>query len=120
MGSAYLHWFNRRDVTRWLGQMQNQYYKQKVNPLEGNWDEAFGNEEFWMIRIQTMGLLCQGTNASVCIEELRSRIVDVESSCPAPTVTKNNLVWSVEILESDCRLAFQGGSPTYQSETLQD
>lgn len=107
------------DVTRWLAQMQTQYYKQKVQPIEGDWDEAFGNEAFIMVRIQTMGLLCQGTNASLCIEQLRTRIVTVESTCPAPTITEHNQVWSLEILESDCQMTFRGGAPTYQSDILQ-
>lgn len=107
------------DATRWLTQMQTQYYKQKVHPIEGEWDEAFGNKDFLMVRIKTMGLLCQGTNASLCIEQLRSRIVNVDSSCPDPIITKNNEMWSIEILESDCNLTFKGGSPTYQSEVLQ-
>ena len=34
------------DASRWLVQMQTQYYKQKVQPIEGDWDEGFGNEEF--------------------------------------------------------------------------
>ena len=107
------------DTTRWLNQMQTQYCKQKVYPIEGDWDEAFGNEDFLMVRIHTMGLLCQGTNASLCIEQLRSRIVTVESSCPTPTVTEHNKVWSIEILESDCEMTFMGGTPTYQSDILQ-
>ena len=110
---------NEEETSRWLIQMQAQYYKQKVQPIEGDWDEGFGNEEFLMVRLQNMGLLCQGTNANLCIEQLRSRIVDVESSCPVPTITESNRVWSVELPKSACKLTFQGGSPTYQSETLQ-
>ena len=107
------------DASRWLAQMQTQYYKQKVQPIEGDWDEGFGNEEFLMVRIHTIGLLCQGTSANLCIEHLRSRIVDVESSCPAPRVTQDNQVWSIQVQKSDCKLTFQGGTPTYQSDILQ-
>ena len=110
---------NQEDASRWLIQMQTQYYKQKVEPIEGDWDEGFGNEDFLVVRLQTMGLLCQGTSASLCIEQLRSQIVDVESTCPAPTVTDNHHIWSVKILDSDCTITFQGGTPTYQSDTLQ-
>ena len=57
-------------------------------------------------------------NASLCIEQLRNRR-HVESTCPAPTITEHNQVWSLEILESDCQMTFRGGAPTYQSDILQ-
>ena len=108
------------DTGRWLSQMQNQYYKQKVNPLEGSWDEGLGNPEFMMIRIGTLGLLCQGKQASCALKHLQSRIVEVESSCPTPTITQDETLWTVSL--SDSKIAdwlFQGGQPVYNTDSLQ-
>lgn len=103
----------------WMSQMQTQYYKQKVEPIEGEWDEGLGNAEFMMVRIENLGLLCQGKQAALCIDHLKSRIVDTESSCPAPTITKDGYLWTIQVAETDCHFMFQGGQPIYDREQLQ-
>ena len=103
----------------WMSQMQTQYYKQKIEPIEGSWDEGLGNPAFMMVRIQTLGLLCQGKQAALCIEHLQSRIVDVESICPAPTITKIEHLWRIGVSDSNCSIMFQGGQPIYDSDELQ-
>ena len=110
---------SEEDTTRWLSQMQTQYYKQKLDPVEGEWDEGLGNPEFMLVRIQNLGLLCQGKQASLCIEQLNSQIVDVESPCPVPTATKFENLWTIRVSEPDCQIMFQGGQPVYDSDTLQ-
>ena len=107
------------DTARWFSQMQAQYYKQKFQPVEGSWDEGLGNPEFMMVRIGTLGLLCQGKQSELCIEHLQSRIVDVESSCPTPTITQDEALWTIAISQSNCQLMFQGGQPVYNTDRLQ-
>ena len=110
---------SEEQTTIWMSQMQRQYYKQKIAPIDGEWDEGLGNSEFMIIRMQTLGLLCQGKRAALCIEHLQNRIVDVESSCGAPTTTQNGDLWTVQLPDSDCQMMFQGGHPIYDSEVLQ-
>ena len=107
------------DTARWLSQMQAQYYKQKLEPVEGSWDEGLGNPEFMMVRMGTLGLLCQGKQAKLCMEHLQSRIVDIESSCPTPTITQDETLWTIALSDPDCQLMFQGGQPVYNTDRLQ-
>ena len=108
------------DTAEWFSRMQTQYYKQKMEPIEGDWDEGWGNPDFMMVRIQTLGLLCQGTQASLCIEHLRSRIVEINDSiCPAPTVKSDGYLWIIQVSDTACSFSFQGGQPVYDRETLQ-
>ena len=106
-------------TTTWMSQMQRQYYKQKIEPIEGKWDDGLGNSEFMIIRMQTLGLLCQGKQAALCIEHLQSRIVNVESSCPTPTIVQDETLWTIEVSDPNCQLMFQGGQPLYNTDSLQ-
>lgn len=99
----------------WMSRMQSQYYRQKVNVVEGAWDEGLGNEEFLMVRIGTLGLICQGSDAHTCIVDLQSKIIETDHTCPTPLLTKqSNLTWFIPYVIDDCQIRFQGGEPTYQ------
>lgn len=104
------------EVSQWFIRMQTQYYKQKLQPVEGDWDEGLGSDEFLMVRLNNIGLFCQGNNPTLCISHLKSRIVNIEleSECntPAAQLTTNNL-WR---LNTHCKYIFTGGQPVYQDQ----
>ena len=106
------------EVEQWFHRMQTQYYKQKLEKVEGEWDEGLGNDAFLMVRVNQMGLLCQGDNAALCMSHLQSRIVNIDPkpgcSTPEATLTEQN-AW---VINSTCQYNFQGGQPMYHADAV--
>lgn len=84
----------------WMNRMQTQYYKAKLEPQEGNWDTALGNPELLLVKVGTVGLLCQGTNPTLCIEMLKSKIIEYDSPCTAPKAIMMDNKWALENSQS--------------------
>jgi len=106
---------NETEVEHWFSRMQTQYYKQKLEIVDGEWDEGLGNDEFLMVRSNNMGLLCQGSKSDLCISHLKSRIVNIEevSECDTPKAQlTTNHHWNIN---TNCQYIFTGGQPVYQT-----
>lgn len=107
------------ETQAWMIRMQAQYYKHKCEVIEGPWSEGLGTETLLMVRVDTLGLLCQGTAPDVCIEELQTLIVDDTSNCPLPTlINQFEQSWLLPYNFGQCDVQFQGGTPTYITEGI--
>jgi hypothetical protein len=102
------------ETQAWMMRMQDQYYKHTCESIEGQWSEGIGTETLLMVRVDTLGLLCQGTTPDICIKELQALVVDTTSSCPPPTlINQFEQSWFLPNQSGQCGVRFQGGSPTY-------
>ncbi len=107
------------DVQVWFERMQSQYYKHKLEVLEGDWDEGLGNEDLMMIRVNTLGLLCHGSNPEQCIAKLMSLRVDTASACPRPEGTSMlEQEWLLPYDVGPCKIRFSGGVPQYTEQGI--
>ena len=105
------------EIQAWMIRMQAQYYKHKCDVIEGPWSDGMGTETLLMVRVDTIGLLCQGTTPDVCIQELQALIVDATSTCPPPRlINQFEQSWLLPYNSGQCGVQFQGGTPTYMDE----
>lgn len=105
------------ETQAWMNRMQAQYYKHKCDVIEGSWSEGLGTDSLLMVRVDTLGLLCQGTSPDICIQELQTLIVDGTSNCPPPTlINQFEQSWLLPYNSGQCGVQFQGGTPTYTDE----